>query len=154
MNDIYLPVALRLLPSLILLGLAFIAAADRRTREQWAMLLYQIGNIRPDQRDDPTIQQGVKKPFLILSALLLIWPIYQYIFLTKPVEITSDVYKRTPTPQSIYNRDASSATNPAVGSANGTPNGTPPATPNGTPAPNTTPAPVTQHTNIYGTPLP
>lgn len=150
MNDIYLPVALRLLPSIILLGLAFIAASDRRTREQWAMLLYQIGNIRPDQRDDPKIQQGVKKPFFILSALLLIWPIYQYVFLTKPVEITSDVYKRTPTPMSIYNRDANSATNAATANAASATN----SATSGAPAANAATAPVTQHTNIYGTPMP
>lgn len=68
------PFILRFLPTLLLIGLAFVAASDKKAGRQWANLLYQAGSIRPDQRDDPKIQGGVKLPFFILAFLLLFLP--------------------------------------------------------------------------------
>lgn len=69
-----LPFMLRFLPPLIVLGLAFLAASDKKTREHWANLMYQAGSVRPDQRDDPKVQGGVKWPFIVLAFLLLFLP--------------------------------------------------------------------------------
>lgn len=68
------PLLLRFLPSLLVLGLAFVAAADKKTGRQWANLLYQMGSVRPDQRDDPKIQAGVKWPFFVIAFALLFLP--------------------------------------------------------------------------------
>ncbi len=68
------PFILRFLPSLLLVGLAFVAASDKKTGRQWANLLYQMGSVRPDQRDDPKIQSGVKIPFFVLAFGMLFLP--------------------------------------------------------------------------------
>jgi hypothetical protein len=70
--EVSLQLLLRLLPSIILVALAFIAASDRKTRERWTDLLYQAGSLRPEQRSDARIQSKVKWPFLIMAAILLI----------------------------------------------------------------------------------
>lgn len=68
------PFVIRFLPTILLIGLAFVAASDKKTGRQWANLLYQMGSIRPDQREDPKIQSGVKLPFFVLAFLLLFLP--------------------------------------------------------------------------------
>ena len=154
-GDVFLQVLLRFLPSLVLFGLAFLAAADRKTREQWANMLYQIGSIRPDQRDNPKVQQGVRLPFLILGGLLLVWPVYHYLYITRPVEVTSTLYKGgavqpvtngTPAAVGVPGTD-NAANDSATGTSAtmGTPSTTPQA--QGTPVP-------TVPTNLYGTPMP
>ena len=68
------PFVLRFLPTILVLGLAFVAASDKKTGRQWANLLYQMGSVRPDQRDDPKIQSGVKWPFIVIAFGLLFLP--------------------------------------------------------------------------------
>ncbi len=68
------PFILRFLPSLLLIGLAFVAASDKKTGRQWANMLYQMGSVRPDQRDDPKIHSGVKLPFFVLAFAMLFLP--------------------------------------------------------------------------------
>jgi hypothetical protein len=68
------PFVLRFLPTLLLIALAFVAASDKKTGRQWANLLYQMGSIRPDQRDDAKIQSGVKLPFFVLAFAMLFLP--------------------------------------------------------------------------------
>ncbi|MBV9467928.1 MAG: hypothetical protein JO316_16275 [Abitibacteriaceae bacterium] len=158
-TDIWLQVLLRVLPSIILLGLAFIAATDRKTREQWANLLYQVGSIRPDQREDPKIQQGVRVPFFILSALLLIWPVYYYLWITRPIPITATVYSTKAQPTAPVDNSASNAVSSTPGS-NGPTSiyntgaaSSPAANASGTPGATQAPATPAPKTNIYGTPL-
>lgn len=157
-TDILVQVLLRLLPSIVLLGLAFIAASDRKTREQWANLLYQVGSIRPNQREDPKIQQGVRVPFLVLSGLLLIWPIYYYLWITRPIPITATVYTTKPTTpetNSASNAVSSTPSNAGTGTSiygTGT-SATPAANASGTPGSTQAPATPAPRTNIYGTPL-
>ena len=65
------PFILRFLPTVLLIALAFVAASDKKTGRQWANLLYQMGSVRPDQRDDPKIHSGVKLPFFVLAFVML-----------------------------------------------------------------------------------
>jgi hypothetical protein len=69
-----LPFILRFLPAILIFALAFVAASDKKTRQQWANLLYQAGSVRPDQRDDPKVQNSVKWPFIVLAIGLLFLP--------------------------------------------------------------------------------
>jgi hypothetical protein len=91
-TDQILQLVLRLLPSLIVLVLGFVAATDAKTRERWSGLLYQMGSLRPEQRDDPAVQRGVRVPFFLVSALLLIWPVQYYRHATKVFEISPTAY--------------------------------------------------------------
>ena len=68
------PFILRFLPTVLLIALAFVAASDKKTGRQWANLLYQMGSVRPDQRDDPKIHSGVKLPFFVLAFVMLFLP--------------------------------------------------------------------------------
>lgn len=74
-SEILIGILLRLLPALTVFVLAFVAAADKNSRERWGNLLYQVGSIRPDQRDDPKVGKGVKWPFFVVALALLLWPI-------------------------------------------------------------------------------
>jgi hypothetical protein len=85
------PLILRFLPTILLIALGFVAATDKNTGRQWANLLYQAGSVRPDQRDDPKIQSGVKVPFFVLAFGMLflpshIGPISYYKWVTKKSE--------------------------------------------------------------------
>ncbi len=96
-----LALALRCLPALLVFILAFIAASDRRTRAQWSQLMYQVGSIRADQRDDPKVQSGVKWPFFLVALLLLIWPVQFYRKAARvlvPVETSSGVARPSEPP--------------------------------------------------------
>lgn len=92
--EVLLQVALRVLPALLVLVLGFIAAADQKSRERWADLLYQAGSLRPEQRTDPKVQRGVRLPFFLVALALLWWPIRYYRYATTIVEIKSDLYSR------------------------------------------------------------
>lgn len=90
------PFVLRFLPTLLLIGLAFVAASDKKTGQQWANLLYQMGSIRPDQRDDPKIHGGVKLPFFVLAFAMLflpshLGPISYYQWVTHKPEAKIDI---------------------------------------------------------------
>jgi hypothetical protein len=106
---------IRLLPAVAVFILGFIAAADRKTRERWGNLLYQIGSIRPDQREDPKIGEGVKLPFFIVAFFLLLWPVQYYRHYTRTLVGTqsADLFQQKEQPQS----DLASGTNAVPGGA-------------------------------------
>ena len=83
-------VLLRLLPSIIVLVLAFVAAADGNSRSRWSDLLYQLGVLPPEKKEDIAIQRGVRIPFFIVAACLLIWPIIYFRGADRTVGITED----------------------------------------------------------------
>jgi hypothetical protein len=80
---------LRLLPSVVVLMLGFIAANDPKTRERWAQLMYMVGSMRADAGDDAQAKKSVRWPFFIMAALLLIWPIRYLIHATRTIEVNS-----------------------------------------------------------------
>jgi hypothetical protein len=95
-SQFILPFVLRFLPTILVLGLAFVAASDKKTGRQWANLLYQMGSVRPDQRDDPKIQSSVKWPFIVIAFGLLflpshIGPIDYYQWVTRKSEPLIDI---------------------------------------------------------------
>jgi hypothetical protein len=157
------PFILRFLPSILVLGLAFVAASDKKTGRQWANLLYQMGSVRPDQRDDPKIQSGVKWPFIVIAFALLflpshLGPIDYYQWVTRKSEPMIDLTKgkriedsdealtkmekiaeptATPAPQ-----------NPAAPGAPGAPSNPVPPSPPGAPAPSAPKNNTTTPSNI------
>jgi hypothetical protein len=135
-TDQILQLLLRLLPSLLVLGLGFFAASDAKTRERWTGLLYQMGSLRPEQRDDPKAQSGVRIPFFVVSALLLIWPIQYYRHITTVFEISPAAYGQRDAKFDPYGGKGT-ATTPGVA---------------GTPAPGTTMVPGAATTSPYGAP--
>lgn len=143
-TDAWIQLLLRTLPALIVFGLGFIAATDKKSRERWGDLLYQVGSIRPDQRTDEKIGRGVKWPFFVVALLLLWWPIAYYRVATRVFEVKSDIYSKPQNP-TIYDNTANATTNSTPGSAvnsNATANTTTPSTP----------ATPPQGSNIYGQP--
>ena len=109
------PFVLRFLPTILVLGLAFVAASDKKTGRQWTNLLYQMGSVRPDQRDDPKIQSGVKWPFIVIAFGLLflpshIGPISYYQWVTRKSEPLIDITRA----KSIEDSSATLAETPAV----------------------------------------
>jgi hypothetical protein len=160
--EVSLQLLLRLLPSIILVALAFIAASDRKTRERWTDLLYQAGSLRPEQRSDARVQSNVRWPFFIMAAILLIWPIRYYFYATRTIGIqTNSLTRAVPNSSSLTRGTApstNSTTDPAATNSVGQPFGAPPAPPMpGQPggqvnsATSAAPAP---RTNMMGTPLP
>jgi hypothetical protein len=145
--DSWIQLLLRLLPSLIVFGLGFYAATDKKTRERWGDLLYQVGSIRPDQREDPQIGKGVKWPFFVLALLLLIWPISYYRVATRVFEVKSDLYTQ-PRKNTVYEQAGNAVTNSAseaTGNAvTNSATSSPPAS--------SAPATASQPTNVYGQP--
>lgn len=102
---------LRLLPAVLVFAMAFFAMADRKTRERWNSLLYQIGSIRPDQREDVKIGRNVKWPFFVVAAALLLWPIQFYRHATRTLDAAaSDLHQKTPAPQSDLTSPTNSVT--------------------------------------------
>jgi hypothetical protein len=119
-TDTVLQLALRFLPALTVLILAFIAASDAKTRAQWTNLLYQAGSIRPDQRDNPKIQGGVKLPFFIVAVLMLIWPVQYYFHATRTITVTEGSDIRKTSKPSLGSRTlAPQGTNATVGTQPG-----------------------------------
>jgi len=119
------PFMLRFLPSLIVLALGFYAATDRKARERWAQLLYQAGSLRPEQRDDPKVQGGVKVPFFVLALLMLflpakLGPLSYYFWATSKPETVMDLTKH----KRVMDLDER-----AEGKDTGQPSATPTATP-------------------------
>lgn len=146
--DSWIQLLIRALPALVVFILGFVAAADAKTRARWGNLLYQIGSVRPDQREDPKIGSGVKWPFFVVALALLIWPINYYRVATRRLEIKSDIYSN-PQPRTIYDNNAAN---------NGVTNGVTSAVAPEDAANSVTdsaPAPATstgQAPNIYGQP--
>jgi hypothetical protein len=109
-TDQLLQLLIRLLPSIIVLALGFVAVSDQKTRERWTSLLYQLGSLRPEQRSDANIQKGVRIPFFIVAALLLIWPINYYRHITRVFEISPTAYGPNTPKFNPYGNNAASAT--------------------------------------------
>jgi hypothetical protein len=164
-TDALLGVVLRCLPTLVIFILAFIAASDAGTRTQWTNLLYQMGSIKPDQRNDPKVQGGVKLPFFVVAAVFLIWPIQYYRHANRTIEVKSDLYQRQITAPKVSNVARPTATPtpsgppvptpPPMPSMDGAPTSAG-AAPSGAVQPGAAPAanPGGSKTNIYGTPIP
>ncbi len=156
-TDAWLQIILRALPAIIVIVLGFVAATDKKTQLQWNNVLYQIGSIRPDQREDAQVGRGVKWPFFVVALFLLIWPIQYYRLATRTFEVKSDIYSTTRKPPTIY--DKKTETNPATNAVtpDATPaTGTPTATqPEVAPPPDTAASPAANSAsgrNIYGQP--
>jgi hypothetical protein len=121
-----------LLPALVVCVLAFVAAADKKSRERWGDLLYQVGSIRPDQREDPKIGRGVKWPFFIVAFGLLIWPLQFFRHASVVIDPTeTDLKKGNPTSDFKKSGDE--------------------AKPEGTPNPTPTPGPAVHQLDSTGT---
>ena len=121
-----------MLPALVVCALAFVAAADKKTRERWGQLLYQVGSIRPDQRDDPKVGRGVKWPFFVVALGLLIWPVQYFRHATVTIDPTqTDLKEGTPASDLKKSGDSS-------------------ATPEGTPVPTPTPGPAVHQLDSTG----
>ena len=88
--------ALRLLPAIVITGLGFVAAADQKTRARWADLLYQAGSLRPEQRQNPQVQRGVRVPFFVVVAVFLVWPVLYYRYATRVIEVRPDFFTGKP----------------------------------------------------------
>ena len=99
-GEILLGLFLRLLPTMCLIALAFIAASDKKSREQWANLMHQIGSIKPAQRSDPKVQSGVRWPFIAVAAIFLIWPIRYYQHATRVIEVKTNPFDKPATSNS------------------------------------------------------
>ena len=106
-SDAALQILLRALPAIAVALLGLLALNDAKTRRQWAQLLYSMGSLRADQRDDPKKQSSVKWPFFALALCLLWWPVSYYRLATRKYELTedSDLFQKktaiatsTPTP--------------------------------------------------------
>jgi len=135
-NENFVGLALRFLPALIVFILAFVAASDPKSRVRWANLMYQVGNVRADQRDDAKVQGGVRWPFFLVALVLLAWPLFFYRHATRTLEVKSNLYSQPRAAPSIYDQDH------AANSVN-----------NSVAAP-TQVAPAAPRVNIYGTPMP
>ena len=115
-SQFILPFFLRFVPSIVLLSVAFYAANDKKSRERWTQLLYQAGSLRPDQRDDPKVQGGVKVPFFVLSVIMLFLPAHfgpvsYYIYVTKEPEVVSNLIRRPIQPNSLEEKAKGSDAN-------------------------------------------
>lgn len=145
-SEVLLGILLRTLPAIAVFALAFVAAIDKNTRERWGNLLYQVGSIRPDQREDPKIGRGVKWPFFIVALGLLIWPIQYFRHASVVIDASSSDLK----PQSASDlKKTEDATKPQ-----GTPTPVPtpgPAVHAMEGAPNTATAPSTPSSSQPGT---
>lgn len=123
-SEVLIGVLIRLLPAVAVLGLAFFAASDKKTRERWGDLLHQVGSIRPDQREDPKVTSSVKWPFFVVALGLLFWPIQYYTHASKKIDTASTDLKQQAPESSDLKKSSTSAT------------------PSGTPIPTPTPGPA------------
>jgi len=71
---------LRLIPSGLLFLCAFYSVKDAALRKQWTELLFKTGSIPASKRDDITLQESIKIPFLVGGVLFLIWPVIYYFY--------------------------------------------------------------------------
>ncbi len=92
-TETILGLLLRVLPAVGVLVLGLMAMRDKRTREQWNNLLYQVGSIRPNQREDAKIGSGVKWPFFLVAACLLLWPIQYFRHATRTIDASASDLK-------------------------------------------------------------
>jgi hypothetical protein len=107
-GEILLGLFLRLLPTILLIALAFIAASDKNSREQWANLMHQIGSIKPAQKSDPKVQSGVRWPFIAVAVIFLIWPLRYYQHATRTIEVKSNPFEKAATSNSpVFGNSAS-----------------------------------------------
>lgn len=107
--EIILGLVLRLLPTIVVVVLGFVAVGDKKTRDQWNNLLYQIGSIRPDQKEDVKIGSGVKWPFFVVALGLLIWPIQYYRHATRSIDASASDLKMAK-PKSDLSQNAPNTT--------------------------------------------
>jgi hypothetical protein len=94
-SEIILGLLLRLLPTILLIALAFLAASDKKSREQWANLMHQIGSIKPAQKEDAKVQSGVRWPFIAVAVIFLIWPFLYFRHATRTIEVKSNPFDKT-----------------------------------------------------------
>ena len=117
-SETFVGVLIRALPALFVFALAFFAMSDKKTRDHWNNLMYQIGSIRPDQREDVKIGKNVKWPFFLVAAALLLWPIQYYRHATKVIDATtSDLQKSTVSSDLTSAMDNSATGNNATGNS-------------------------------------
>ena len=128
-SEVLVGLLVRLLPAIIVVVLAFVAAADRKTRERWCDLLHQVGSIRADQREDVQIGRGVKWPFFVVALCLMVWPVQYYRHSSQKIEPeNADLYKeKSPTSDLTKKEEA--------------PKDAPAPTPTRTPGPEVAPIP-------------
>lgn len=145
--DNWIQFLLRFLPAIVLIGSGFYAATDKKIYAQWCNLLYQLGSIRPDQREDPKIGDSVKWPFFVVALLTLWLPFSFYRLATRRFEIKSDIYSK---PATIYDKQPANAISNSASNDATTNTATNSAVSPGasTPAHVTTP----RGNNIYGQP--
>jgi hypothetical protein len=96
-SEVLLGLFLRLLPTILLIALGFIAAADKKSREQWANLMHQTGSIKPSQKSDPKVQSGVRWPFIVVAVIFLIWPFRYYQHATRTIEVKTNPFDKPAT---------------------------------------------------------
>lgn len=97
-TETFLGLFLRLLPALFVFVLGLFAMGDAPSRAKWNNLLYQLGSIRPDQRDDLKIGRSVRWPFFLVAIGLLLWPLQYYRHSTRVIHTTgSDLHQQTST---------------------------------------------------------
>ena len=145
-SETFLGVLIRTLPALFVFALAFFAMSDKKTRDHWNNLMYQIGSIRPDQREDVKIGKNVKWPFFIVALALLLWPVQFYRHATKVIDASSSDLQKSTVSSDLTSTAGNSATGNGVTENSASNSASNTATPRsdlvpGTPAPPTSPAP-------------
>ncbi len=110
-------VIIRALPAIFVFALAFFAMSDKKTRDHWNNLMFQVGSIRADQREDVKIGKNVKWPFFLVALALLLWPIQFYRHATKVIDATSSDLQK-----SIISSDLTSTTGNGTTENNATDN--------------------------------
>lgn len=142
-TDNLIGVLLRVLPAILVFVLGFVAAADPKTRARWGDLLYQIGSIRSDQREDVSVGKNVKWPFFVVALALLIWPVQYYRHASIKIDAKeSDLKTEVAAPSDLKKKEEATT----AGAATPTPTSSGPAVapiPGATPdAPVAAPAPA------------
>ena len=98
---IALQMLLRLIPSGLLFLCAVLSVKDPALRKYWTEFLFRTGSIPASKRDDVTLQESLKIPFLVGGALFLIWPVIYYFYDSYTeipvIAVTLPTAKPTPT---------------------------------------------------------
>ncbi len=122
-SEILIGLFLRLLPTILLIALGFIAASDKKSREQWATFMHQVGSIKPAQKSDPKVQSGVRWPFIAVAVIFLIWPFLYFRHATRTIEVNSNPFDKSATSTSpIFGNSATEnaiTENPAANTVGG-----------------------------------